>query len=414
MKKTIFNLMQKVMEHAPDDLNAYASALGVKVGEQTVVAENTFAESDLQARLDESREFMWAQLTGKNYKGEAVSFPEPVPYKESVSSADFSIVIPRVINNVLQEPTEPDLVLQNMIAEQIELPYDSPNYIEFPYLGAFTAEDMAEGQQYQTQTLGIGQGRISLKIGKIGLAAALTDEIIRLSMWPLVNLHLKAMANAINRKKEANLYAALLGEAQEVYDNDDTDTAKRTTGVGTAQTWNGSFSYFDLIHMWGTMIGLQKNPTHVLAHPLMWSVFSQDPYLMGMFMFGGQIGGNVWSRPPAFDQQSNMFFNIQYLPYYAIPFTENGTLTLSGSGLGAASYVSDIYMIDKANSLYQATRGPIEMDQMEDWFADGRVMKARQYYGTAVKDGGKGILVARNVRAVRNYEPLYTVRSVSS
>jgi len=413
MKKTIYSLMQKVLEGAPEDLYGYAAALGVKVGQETNAADNILTEGDLQDRLNETREFIYAQLTGKDYEGNALVFPSPVPYKEAVSSADLSIVVPRVINNVLQEPTEPLLVLQNMIAEPIELPFDSPNYIEFPYMGAFVAEEMAEGQQYQVQTGNFGQGRISLRIGKIGLAAALTDEVIRLSMWPLINIHLRAMANAINRRKEASLYSAMLAECQEVFDNDDADTTKRTTGVATNQTWNGTFSYFDMIKMWSVMINNRYNATHLLAHPLMWATFAQDPYLMATFMHGGQIGQGVWTRPPQYDQQVNIPFNIQYLPYYAIPFTERATLTLSGSGLGA-TLVSDFYMIDKSNSLYQATRGPIEMDEKEDWYADGKVLKARQYFGAAVKDGGKGMLIARNIRTARNYEALFTVRQVTS
>lgn len=414
-RNSIFHLMQQVFEGAPDDLQQYADALGAKIGQETNEAERTFTEADLQAQLDSSREFMFAQITGRDYDGKPVVFPRPVPYKEAVSSADLSIVIPRVINNVLQEPTEPNLVLQNQIAEEITLPYDSPNYIEFPYMGAFTAEEMAEGQQYQVQTFSLGQSRISLRIGKIGLAAALTDEIVRLSMWPLINLHLKGMASAIRRRNEATLYAAMVNEAQVVFDNDNADTTLRTTGKAFDQSWNGTWSYFDLVKMWSVMLGNNYTPSNILAHPLMWSTFAQDPFLMNTFVHGGQIGAGVWSRPPNWDQQANLPFNITFTPYYAIPFTEKATLTLSGSGLGAA-LVSDLYVIDKAHSLYQATRGPIEMDEIDDWYADGKVMKARQYFGASVKDGGKGILVAKNVRSlnVRNQEALYTIGTVSS
>lgn len=413
MKKNIYNLMQQVLEGQPEDLHGYAQALGVKIGQETNEAENILTEQELQGRLDATREFVYAQMTGKDYAGKDVALPSALPYREALTSSDLSIVIPRVINNVLQEPTEPDLVLQNMIAEPIELPYDSPNYIEFPYVGAFTAEEMAEGQQYQVQTLSFGQRRIALKIGKIGLAAALTDEIIRLSMWPLINLHLRGMASAINRRKEATLFAALTTEAQEVFDNDDSDVAKRTTGTAVDQTWNGSFSYFDLVKMWSVMLGNRYNATHILAHPLMWASFAQDPFLMATFVHGGQTGAGLWGGAPNWDQQANIPFNLQYVPYYGIPFTENATLTLSGSGLGAAAIVSDCYLLDKANSLYQATRGPIEMDEMEDWFADGRVLKAKQYFAAAVKDGGKGILVAKNIRAVRNREASYVIRSIA-
>jgi hypothetical protein len=75
---------------------------------------------------------------------------------------------------------------------------------------------------------------------------------------------------------------------------------------------------------------------------------------------------------------------------------------------------SDLYVIDKSNALFMATRGDIEVDDMEEWLRDSRAMKARKYVGVAVKDQGRGMVVAKKVRVARNYEALYTLRQVSA
>jgi hypothetical protein len=108
-----------------------------------------------------------------------------------------------------------------------------------------------------------------------------------------------------------------------------------------------------------------------------------------------------------------MPFGVQYVPYYNISFTENYTLTGALSGQGA-SLVTDMYLIDKSESLFMATAGEKEMDQMENWFKDALMMKARQYVAVSAKDGGPGRFSAKKIRVVRNYEALFTVRTVAA
>ena len=125
------------------------------------------------------------------------------------------------------------------------------------------------------------------------------------------------------------------------------------------------------------------------------------------------MGGNIYSQKPDFNQNVNMPFGISYVPYYALPYVENAALSSTqASGLGSSLY-TDVYVIDAKNSLYMATRGDAQMDEMEDWFKDATVMKIKKHMGCSVKDGGKAITVARNVRVVENYQPVMTVRTTT-
>jgi len=369
--------------------------------------------------LREAEDFYYAQFTGRTLDGKEVSDVPSVNFTEALNTSDVSIVFPRVISQILQEPVQPNLFLQNSVADVIRLADGQPSLIEFPTVGALQAFSMAEGQEYTMQTLNFQQHMTSIKIGKVGVAAALTEEIVRASMWPLIELHLRQMSQAIDRRVETILFKAMTERAQIVFNNESTDTAYRTTGKalsGTGTAWNGSFSYYDLVKMCGVMLQNKYEATDFMAHPLMWPVFANDPILRAQFYHGGQLGAGIWTRMPQYDQSAAFPFGISYVPYYALPFTENTTFTgtAAGTALGAAPIVSDLYLIDKKNSLFMATRGETEMDQMDNWFRDATMMKARKYVGVSAKDQGRGMLVAKNIRVVPNEEPIFNVRTVTT
>lgn len=411
MKNSIFNLINQASEKSLEPrVQLYAAKNGLTIGEGGVTRE------EVLENLAKTEEFLFAQFTGKTFEGDEVRNLPGLSMNEALNSSDVSIIFPRVISEILQEPREPNLFLTNNVADTIRLADGTPLLIEFPSTDALQAFEMSEGQEYTSQTLSFQQHMTSIRIKKIGVAAAVNEEVITHSMWPIVQMHLRMMSAAIDRKQESILYNAMTQRAQVVFDNENADTDYQTTGKaisGSALVANGSFSYNDLVKMIGVMLGNRYEATHFLAHPLAWPIFAQDPILRAQFYHGGQLGQGIWSRMPSFDQTSNFPFGISYVPYYALPYTPNDTLTGVLSGRGA-SLTSDLYLIDARNSLFMATRGNTEMDQMENWFRDATMMKARKYVGVSAKAGGKGMLKATNVRIVANEEPIMTVRQVSA
>lgn len=411
MKNSIFNLIKQASDKKLEPrILEYAAKNGLAIGEDGLTKE------EVLETLTKTEEYVYAQFTGKTFEGDEVRGLPGISMHEALNSSDVSIIFPRVISQVLQEPREPNLFLTNSVADVIRLADGSPLTIEFPTVDALQAFEMSEGQEYTAQTLSFQQHMVSLRIRKLGVAAAVNEEVITHSMWPVVQMHLRMMAAAIARKQENLLYNAMTQRAQVVFDNENADTDYHTTGKsisGSALVSNGSFSYHDLVKMTGVMLGNKYEATHFLAHPLSWPIFAQDPILRAQFYHGGQIGQGIWARMPSFDQTANFPFGITYVPYYALPYNEADTLTgvLSGQG---ASLTSDLYLIDARNSLYMATRGETEMDQMENWFRDATMMKARKYVGVSAKAGGKGMLKAANIRIVTNQEPVLTVRQVSA
>ena len=425
-----------MMEKLQPQIEKYADVSGLKLGAETNKEQKTVTQEDVIKTIKAAEEALYSELTGRDYSGAKVA-RLGLNFKETLQTSDASIAFRRIIVNILQEPKEPALFLQNAVAETIELPDDAPILIEFPVVSSLQAFHIDEGQNYPNSEFAFGQGKVSMRVGKIGLTSSFTDEMIRHSMWNLLDMTMRAMANAVNRTKESDLFKTMTTFSKVVFDNQvyaETPGVGAVTGassvdyystatLGASSFWttgkdkdgttnNATLSYYDIIKMMGVVLGDKYNASHFLAHPLAWPVLAQDPLMHAAFYHGGQMGQGIWTRNPQYDQQVAMPFNMTYVPYYAIPFYENNTLNGYASGF-APALTTDVYVIDQRNSLYLATRGEIEMEDYDEWIRDARVLKARQYAGVAAKDEGRGMVVAKNIRVVRNYEPLFAVRTVT-
>jgi len=409
MKNTIFNKIQSATE----------AQIRPQVEEFAKVNDWTIGEGDTQVsydealtRMDKATEFAYAQFTGYNYSGERCDVPE-IPFTEMLHSSDAPVLLRRVISEIMVEPKEPALFLSNNVAQEIKMDPKSPLFITFPTVDALSAAEIAEGGEYPNRSFSVQEHQISIRLKKYGLQTSLTEEIRNHSIYQLVTLYMRQMNNAVNRVGESLCYTAMTERAIEVFNNNTDVTADRTSGVGTGQTWNASLALKDILRMCGVVVGNRYEPSHILVHPLAWFVIFQDPLIRATFFHQGQMGGNIYSQKPDFNQNVNMPFGISYVPYYALPYVENAALSSTqASGLGSSLY-TDVYVIDAKNSLYMATRGDAQMDEMEDWFKDATVMKIKKHMGCSVKDGGKAITVARNVRVVENYQPVMTVRTTT-
>lgn len=405
MKKMISSLIEQAQRELIDPtLQEYGKNAGLyDANESWEDARDRVAEE-----VTASREYVRSLLEGR------AGVPA-ISISEAAASSDASIIFRREINTVLQEAVEPVLFLSNQVAEVIQLPWNAPKLIEFANISAVRAGDVSEGMDYPTAQASFGNNTVSIQIGKVGVQMGLPEEMIRSSQWNLLGIYARTAANAVNRFVEAKLYNLFKNKANAVFDNNSASSTFRTTGgtvVSGATSANGSISYYDLVKMAGVVIGNKYTPTHLLSHPLGWPIFMNDPYLRANFFHGGSFG-NAWGQSANFDQQSNMPFGITYVPYYAVDYTESATLS-NWSGLGTIPLVTDIYMIDKNNSLFLANRGGSEMDSWEDFHRDQSVLKCRRFVGVSLKDAGRGVAVARNVCVVRNEEALFTVKQVTS
>ena len=403
--KQINNLHE---ENLAPKLEAFAAANGKTLTEGQ---DNSVSLKEVKESLALAENYVYAQMTGKSIAGEEMAV-QPLDFKEALTTADMSVIFPRVISTVLNKPVEPNLFLQNSVAEIMTLSPKAPKSIEFPMLGALEAFEMSETGEYVNQQLSVAQGYATINIQKFGVMTNLSDEVMEQSMWPLFQLTAEACTNAIRRKFESKLYEIFIGAANVVIDNQSATASVRTTGTAKNQTANGTFGYLDLFKMFGALMSKKMTPTHFLAHPMAWPIFAQEPFLRAQFYHNGQLGAGIWGKAPQFDQQSNLPFGLVYVPYANLRYDENTTLTGALSALPAIG-VTDVYLIDKANSLAMIKRGEIEVDKMDNWYRDATALKVKAYAGFTAKEGGLGISVAKNIRMDLNEKAIMTVNQVT-
>ncbi len=100
---------------------------------------------------------------------------------EALSTPDASILIPRVISDVMREAAEP-MYIGSKFMTQVQL--TEGRSIEFPSVGAIRAFDIPEGAEYPNQELEFQLHRtVEIKVGKVGLKVQVTEEMIADSQW---------------------------------------------------------------------------------------------------------------------------------------------------------------------------------------------------------------------------------------
>jgi len=409
MKNSILKLINEATKkNLGPDIQKFAEANGLQIGE----GDGKISFKAASEQIKEAEEYVYGLFTRETVDGKHWE-PSSIDFREAMASSDSSVIFRRVISEILIEPREPSLFLLNNVANDIKLDAKAPLTVTFPVVSAFQAFEIAEGGEYRQQQLSFQEHIISLRLKKIGVMAGLTEEIVEQSIYPLVALNLRLMANGLNRKKEDLLFKGLYQKATEVFNNDNYTPAPLTTGVASNQTWNGSLSLRDILKLASVVVGNRYEPSHMLVHPLAFYIIFEDPIIRSLFYTQGQLGSTVWGQKPDFDQSVNMPFGIKYVPYYALPYNETGTfINAPGSGDAfAPALETDVYVIDSKNSLAMISRGDNEFDDYDDWFHDTTVMKAKAFINAAAMDSGRGMTVARNVMVVRNYEPLFVVQN---
>ena len=104
-----------------------------------------------------------------------------ITIEEALSTPDASILIPRVISDVMREAAEP-MYIGSKFMTKVRL--TEGRSLEFPSMGAIRAFDIPEGAEYPNQELEFQLHRtVEVKVGKVGLKVQVTEEMISDSQW---------------------------------------------------------------------------------------------------------------------------------------------------------------------------------------------------------------------------------------
>lgn len=335
---------------------------------------------------------------------------------------DATILLPQVITTVVREAVEPLLVLTSLFRR---IQFTAGEQITFPAVGAFTAEDLAPGQEYPERTLEYA-GTVTAKIGKVGVAVRFTDEMLRFSMFDVMSLHLQAAGRAMARLKEEKVSDLITNQGTTIFDNDAPGSANRgyTTGRDAIGEGNGTLTLQDLFQMFADLMNAGFVPNTLLMNPMGWLIFAQNETLRSFgFANNGPLWGAIQGQPglaPTFggggvnmhqsggsaaaNSPSEMTNATMWGP---VPTLFPAPLSIVVSpfiGFDEANQATDIIMCDRNELGILVEDEPVMTESWDDPARDLTKTKMRERYGLAVDNEGHSIASALGVRIDRGFD----------
>lgn len=308
---------------------------------------------------------------------------------EALTSQDASILMPKVIQQVVTEAAEAQY-LASQFFKKVKL--NEGRSMEFVHFGALRASEIAEGQEYPEQSLNItknGASEVNVRVKKYGLKISITDEMISDSSWDVIGLHLQAAGRAMARLKEENMFRAFSQHGHVVFDADLFQAGQDgyPTGRGFDGEYNGTLSSDDIIDMAVSIMSAGFIPTDIVMNPLCWSLFAKNSALEGSSVAAFGQGVNN-TDPRDFTTSNALGLNVLFSPY--VPFKQ-------------ADLKFDFYLVDRNNVGVLVVKDEISTDQFDDPTRDMQALKLKERYGIGILNGGLGIAVARNIRFAKTW-----------
>ena len=363
-----------------------------------------------------------------------------IKLEDALSVPNAPLLFPKVISNIVREAVEPLLVATSLLQR---INYSYGQTITFPAVGALTAADIAEGQEYPERTLQMGGATVTATIGKSGVAVKVTDEMVRYSQFDVIGLHLRAAGRALARHKEVKVFNFIRTMGVAVFDNVAPSQSMFgvTTGRSIDGSANGSVTMDDVFDAFAQIVTQGYMPNTLLMHPLTWTMFVKDPQLRafvqangggtffatwtgnpaGLAPWGAASQGGLGVAPgqmpvpgqtstggtspnalsptpllqypqfitsaPVLPNYMNVPFRIIVSPF--VPFDPRRKLT-------------DIYMFDSNELGVLVVDEDLTTEEFDDPKVDIRKIKLRERYAIGILNEGQAIAVLRNVHVVPN------------
>lgn len=378
---------------------------------------------------------------------------ETVSIKDALSVTHAPLLFPKVISNIVKEAVEPLLVGTSLLSR---INYSYGQTVTFPAIGALSAADMAEGEEYPEQSLTMGGSTVTASIGKVGMAIKVTEEMIRYSQWDVIGMHLRAAGRAMARHKETKIFNYIRSLGTTVFDN--LNPSSSVLGVCTGRDLNGSgngaATMDDIFDAFAHIMTSGFMANTLLMHPLTWVMWVKDAQLRAFVQAnaGGTFFAN-WTGNPAgrapWDNSSQGGLGVgggqQLVPgQTATGVTAPGATALGASALSAypqtlnsaptlPSYLNvpfriivspyvpydprrkltDIYMFDSNELGVLLVDEELRVEEFSDPARDMMKIRLRERYGVGILNEGQAVAVLRNVHVVPNEIALPAVANIN-
>jgi len=376
-----------------------------------------FSDSKLQDKYENTQK-IWMNNGFENSadqfdptrKDQKIGFKDLV---DALSTPDASILIGRVVSNVVKEAMEPLLVGTSLLHT---IRFSAGQQITFPAAGAFTAEDIPEGGEYPERKLEVA-GTVTAFIGKSGVKVRITDEMLRYSQYDVMSMHIRAAGRALARHKETKIFNMIRNSGTTIFNNNVGNL--QTSGRDSAGNGNGTITLDDLLIMYSRITAQGFTPNSILLSPLGWLIFARDPILRAFgFANGGPMfqpmqgtpglarswySGGINVGPTAnAPQTSTSYTNVPNLFPAPLRVIVSPFCAYTSPSAGTVA-ITDIIMADSNELGILVVDEEVTNEEWDDPNRDIRTIKFRERYGLGVLNEGNAIAVARNVDIERAY-----------
>ena len=347
-----------------------------------------------------------------------------VTVQETLHSTDAVKLIPKVIEGQLREAAEP-VYLATRFMKTIQVNDGASAVYVIPVVGELTAHEVAEGGRYNESTVDFNtleNGTYEVRVKKIGLKVALTEEAVTDGAWDIMSINIAKMGRAMARYKEEWCFNSFSDHGHVVFDNALRGQMPEagTSGRAADGSYNDTMSTEDFIDMILAMMGQEHTPTDIIMHPLTWVVFARNS-MIGNGMTYGAFGAqdvHPWGATQGTPGFAGLAANQGPQKYILTPDQVQGRLPMP-LRINFSPFVRfdkvnkkfDMYALDADNVGIIAQKDALTTDNWTDPERDIRLIKCKERYGVAIIDNGKGIAVARNLAVAPTYPepPVVTV-----
>ena len=347
--------------------------------------------------------------------------------QEALMSTDTVKLIPKVIEGQLREAAEPEyLATRFMNIVHVESG-NSAVYV-IPVVGELYASEVTEAGRYNESTVDfntVENGQLEIRVKKIGLKVAITEEAISDSSWDIYGINVRKMGRAMARYKEEWCMNQFTTHGNVIFDNDIRTQKPEagTTGRASDGSYNDTLSVEDFLDLVLALMAQDQTPTDIIMHPLTWVIFARNSMIGNGLTYGAFGGSQVhpWGATqgtPGFaglsaDQgpQKLIMNPSQVQNRLPVPLTINFSPFVHFDKINKKF---DMYCINRNNVGVICEKEAVSTDNWTDPERDIRLLKCKERYGVGILDNGRGITVARNLAVAPSYPlpPEVSIRDI--
>ena len=353
--------------------------------------------------------------------------------QDNINTSDFSYWIPTVIQEVIKDVVEPICIGTKLLKQ---IPFTAGQTINIGALDAITAPfTMPESGEYPEVSVQMGPGTAIANTGKYGCAVKFTDEIQRYSSFPIIDLHIMKVVQAMVRFKEQIIFKFISDLGQCAFDNITPSDAEigSTTGLDLNAVANGSLTIDDLFEAIKMVMRNGFMPDTMILHPATWMMWVKDPILREFQLnHGGGVWFASWSGNPAEAHNpwpnmggqgiskgnfthgagnvagaavtpSNLMpqnmLSAPKLPPYADGIPSLDIIVTPNMPFDAETSLTDIIVCNRSTLGYYVEEHPIKMSDFTDPRNDLYKIKLLERWTLASNEEGNGVVTIKNVRS---------------